>query len=208
MNLSDFPVHSRRTGQRGVVLLFTLIVLVILLAGGVAVMRSMNTSLFSAGNIALKRDLINQGEQAIAQAMSVFASKGALVTAAARNTDLKAANYKATTFALEDVNAFGVPLALLDDTKFNAVATNANDIVNTDAKVTIRYVIDRLCNGTSMSKTGCIFPPSSADVRGGSSQEMATRIPPPPSLLYRLSMRVSGPRNTQVFLQTTFAAPD
>jgi type IV pilus assembly protein PilX len=43
--------------QRGVVLLFCLIVLVILLIGGVAVMRSTHTSLASAGNLAFRATL-------------------------------------------------------------------------------------------------------------------------------------------------------
>jgi type IV pilus assembly protein PilX len=51
--------------QRGVVLIFTLIILLILTIGAVALMRSMNTSLFSAGNLAFRRDLVNQGEQAV-----------------------------------------------------------------------------------------------------------------------------------------------
>ena len=66
--------------QRGVVLLFCLVILVILLAGGVAVVRSMNSSMFSAGNLAFKRDLLNQGEQAVSQVLRAFAAGGSLGT--------------------------------------------------------------------------------------------------------------------------------
>ncbi len=41
--------------QRGVVLIFTLIALLILTIGAVALMRSMNTALFGAGNLAFRR---------------------------------------------------------------------------------------------------------------------------------------------------------
>lgn len=200
---------SPRSRQRGVVLLFALVVLVILLAGGVAVIRSMNTSLSSAGNLAFKRDLVNQGEQAIATVLGRFSGSGSLSTAAARNSNLKSANYSATTL---ETNDSGVPTALLNNTVFNTIGEADNDIKNVDAKVDIRYVIDRLCSAASspgaQGPTGCVFPPAANDVRGGSSQEMATRLPPPPSTTYRLSMRVTGPRDTQVFLQASFARPE
>ncbi len=200
---------SRRSRQRGVVLLFALVVLVILLAGGVAVIRSMNTSLGSAGNLAFKRDLVNQGEQAIATVLSTFSGSGALTAAATRNSNLKSANYSATTL---ETNDRGVPTALLSNSVFDTVGVASNDIENADAKVKIRYVIDRLCSAASSPGTqgpsGCVFPPAANDVRGGSSQEMATRLPPPPSTTYRLSMRVTGPRDTQVFLQASFARPE
>jgi len=47
------PVRPSR--ERGVVLIFTLIILLILTIGAVALLRSMNTSLFSAGNLAFRR---------------------------------------------------------------------------------------------------------------------------------------------------------
>lgn len=202
--------HGRRPKQGGIVLLFCLIVLVVLLAGGVAIVRSMNVSLSSAGNLAFKRDLVNQGEQAVAKVMALFSGSGALASPAATASDHKDMNYKAS--ALTEFNEQGVPRALLNDTLFDAVGVATNDITNTEAKVTIRYVIERLCSSalasTALGAAGCVFPPSATDVRGGSSQEIGTRLPPPPSITYRLSMRVTGPRNTQVFLQTSFAKPD
>ncbi len=80
--------------ERGVVLLFCLIILVVLLAGGVAVMRSMDTSLVGAGNLAFKRDLVNQGELAIAKAMREFQASGAL---AATGSDFKQPGPRQTT---------------------------------------------------------------------------------------------------------------
>ena len=49
----------RRAGlrQRGVVLLFSLITLVVLLLAAVALIRSFSNSMFTAGNIAFRRDL-------------------------------------------------------------------------------------------------------------------------------------------------------
>ncbi|MEJ1168470.1 hypothetical protein [Variovorax sp. CCNWLW235] len=197
---------SRRPAERGVVLLLCLIVLVVLLAGGVAVMRSMNTSLSSAGNLAFKRDLVNQGEQAADTALKLF-NTGALSAAGADLVSVKAQNYSAEQLSSNDR---GIPLALLSDDAFETVASASNDIKDASRKdqVKVRYVIDRLCNAPGApSKTNCVYAPATTDVRGGSAQEWQ-RPPPPKALVYRLSVRVDGPRDTQVFLQSSFTKPE
>ena len=68
--------------ERGVVLIFTLIILLILTIGGAALVRSMQNSLFTAGNLAFRRDLMNQGEQAVSTALKQFKAGGALATVA------------------------------------------------------------------------------------------------------------------------------
>ncbi|MET3493827.1 pilus assembly PilX family protein [Variovorax boronicumulans] len=197
-------LHRQRRGrrERGVVLLICLIVLVILLAGGVAVMRSMNTSLSSAGNLAFKRDLVNQGEQAAVKALALFES-GVLSAAGADAADVKASNYSASTLASNDS---GIPLALLKDELYNAKASDT--IEQTADFVKIRYLIDRLCfEPGAATKAKCVYAPATTDVRGGSVQESG-RPPPPKALVYRLSVRVDGPRDTQVFLQSSFTKPE
>jgi type IV pilus assembly protein PilX len=192
----------RQRRERGVVLLICLIVLVILLAGGVAVMRSMNTSLSSAGNLAFKRDLVNQGEQAAVKALALF-NTGGLSAVGADYSDAKQYNYSAVRL---DSNDRGIPLALLKDDLYNA---KASDTIERSADfVKIRYVIDRLCNTAgASSKSTCVYAPATTDVRGGSVQESG-RPPPPKALVYRLSVRVDGPRDTQVFLQSSFTKPE
>jgi type IV pilus assembly protein PilX len=194
------PKSLRPARQRGVVLLFCLIVLVILLAGGVAVVRSMNTSLTSAGNLAFRRDLVNQGERAVSFVLAKFASTGTLASA---TTDLPGENFKATKL---DTNTQGIPRALLDDTAFATVGKASNDISDTTAQVTIRYLIDRLCtdSGTATS-TGCV---QSAAAPSGGTASPTPPPAPPTATIYRLSLRVSGPRDTQVFVQSTFTKPD
>ena len=55
--------------ERGVALVLALVVLLVLILGGLAVMRSMNTALTTSGNLAFRRDLVNQAEQAVAKAV-------------------------------------------------------------------------------------------------------------------------------------------
>jgi Tfp pilus assembly protein PilX len=196
--------QSQRSRQRGVVLIFSLIVLLILTIGAVGLMRSMNNSLFSAGNLAFRRDLTNQGERAITKALTEFQT-GPLGVLGATQQNQQTLNYSATALL---PNAQGVPTALLNQPTFLTVGTPANDITGATSDVTIRYVIDRLCNATGPSSSAnCIQ--STAGPTGGTG---GTGQPPPPPLptatVYRLTVRVSGTRNTQVFLQTTFSMPD
>jgi Tfp pilus assembly protein PilX len=196
------PTHRSASSQRGVVLIFTLIVLLILTIGAVALLRSTNSSLFSAGNLAFRRDLVNQGEQAVSNVLNQFKTGGALVSATSNS--LASANYSASMLA---TNQQGVPLALLNATTFGTVGLTANDIVGATPDVVIRYVIDRMCT-TSGPSSAAICVQSSAAPTGGTAVAIAAPITPPTATVYRLSVRVSGPRSTQVFLQTTFTKPD
>jgi hypothetical protein len=198
-----------------VVLLFALIALVVMLIAAVALVRSFHTSLFTAGNIAFKRDLQNQGERASQVALTAFRSGGGLSTATLRATNVPGSNYSATKL---DTNAQGVPDVLaLSDSAF-AAAYSVPDLKSDDQSVTIRYVIDRLCATTGdeiiLGSGGCMLaddptPPgnSSANQKGPEKSIGGKKGATVQSALYRLSVRVTGPRNTQSFFQSTFAVP-
>jgi Tfp pilus assembly protein PilX len=188
-----------RGAQRGVVLIFTLIVLLILTIGAVALMRSMNTSLFGAGNMAFRRDLVNQGELAVSTVMDEFSSGAMTGLTTASNT---AINYSATILP---TNNEGVPNVLLNDASFPSVGTAA-DITGATSDVKIRYVIDRLCLTGTTSPSAASCSQAAAAPTGGTGGPNAP-VTPPSSTVYRLSVRVSGARSTQVFLQTTFTMP-
>ncbi|HEX7864861.1 MAG TPA: hypothetical protein VF555_07915 [Variovorax sp.] len=205
---------SRARRQRGVVLLFCLIVLVILLIGGVAVMRSTHTSLASAGNLAFRRDLSSQGEQAASNVLTAFKS-GVLKTATLSAASIPSANYSAVELTANDQ---GIPLVLLSSssspsgTDFTGAtfSPTASDLTGATSDVTIRYVIDRLCRAAGTATTSsCVYAPSSSNVTGGSSQLPTSQRPASTiSPVYRLSVRVTGVRSTQVFLQTSFTRPE
>jgi hypothetical protein len=145
---------------------------------------------------------VNQGEQAVSNVLQQFEPGGAMVSSTAN--DLVSANYKATALP---TNSQGVPTALLvNDTAFAAYGSVANDIPGATSDVTMRYVIDRLCSAAgASSSTNCVQ--SIASPPGGTGIPVPG-VPPPTAAVYRLSVRVTGPRNTQVFLQTTFTKPD
>ncbi|MDR6534723.1 hypothetical protein [Variovorax soli] len=198
--------------QRGVVLLFCLVILVILLAGGVAVMRSMNSSLFSAGNLAFKRDLVNQGELAVSKTMQAFKT-GGLATSALTSNSVPAENYSAVELK---TNNLGIPDVLLKKTGLtgkditNADFTPTGGAITGGAGVTVYYVIDRMCNASgsfaTLGNSACVSAPSTTQVTGGTAGVPRPDLPAP--AIYRLSIRVDGPRDTQVFLQSSFSRPE
>jgi Tfp pilus assembly protein PilX len=196
-------LHKSPTRQRGVVLIFTLIILLILTIGAVALMRSMNTSQFSAGNLAFRRDLTNQGEQAVSNVITEFKSGGALSTTAVTSNNVLASNYSATMLA---TNAQGIPNVLLSNTAYVAAGFSAADIVGATPDVVIRYVIDRMCTVTGPSNAIQCVQSSAAPTGGVANGTQA--VTPPSATVYRLSVRVTGARSTQVFLQTSFTRQD
>jgi hypothetical protein len=206
------PALSRRPlRQRGVVLLFALVALVVMLIASVALVRSFNTTLFTAGNIAFKRDLLNQGERVVPVVLAQMTT-GVLAAPAARAASAPANNYSATILPS---NAQGIPMALLTDAGFAAVGVAGNDIVVPDQKVTLRYVVDRLCDSggldTALGSDHCNLASEGAPLGGsGSELQRAENASAggsgavPQQVVYRLSIRVNGPRSTQAFFQTTF----
>jgi Tfp pilus assembly protein PilX len=109
--------------ERGIVLIFALVTLVIMMIGAVAISRSLSSNQFAIGNIGFKRDMTNQTERAVQAAMAAFGASGALANVNLRNANLPAANYSAT---LLPTNTQGIPLALLSDSTFNTVGQAGN----------------------------------------------------------------------------------
>jgi len=179
-------------------MLITLIAMVVLMIGAVAMVRSFDTSSILAGNLAFRRDLTNQGERGIALARTAFIS-GALSTEPARITNLPSANYSSTKL---ETNAQGIPILLIKDSLFSSAGMSVADSTDATQGITVRYVVDRQCMAQGAAdESTCVVAAGNADP-GGSDwlQKPAGESRP----VYRVSVRVTGPRNTQAFFQTTF----
>jgi type IV pilus assembly protein PilX len=197
---STFARSTWRRQQEGVILFFTLVILVVLLLATTALVRSFDTSLSMAGNIAFKRDLVNQGERAMTKAIAQFKSAGALATSSAREANFAGSNYYATRLASD---SHGIPTMLIRDSLF--VGT-AGDITDTNTNVTIRYVIDRLCDSTGAFSSSTCVSVKLTNSQGGSSWNATSKVGQEYQPVYRISVRVTGPRNTQAYLQATFTS--
>jgi hypothetical protein len=204
MKNHPLPGPQRRPGhrrQRGVAMLFGLIALAIMLIGAAAMVRSMNTSLFNAGNLGFKRDLTNQAERAASDVLALLQS-GALGTDLARQATSTARNYSATLLAS---NAQGLPNALVSDASFTAAGVTGNDISVAAQGITVRYLVDRMCVNTGVAAPDHCTMADDPMPTGGSGSELlrAEDTAIGQRVIYRLSIRVSGPRSTQAFFQTT-----
>lgn len=216
---TPFPLQR---AQRGAVLIITLIILVVMLISAAALVRSFDISLTTAGNLAFKRDLAQQSEQAAQAILTTFRPGGTLAPPAARAAHNAALNYSAIVLPS---NPQGIPLALLAEDLPAGVGTAAD--IDAGDGVTLRYVVDRLCTDVGEDATlgadRCTLA-DATNLPGGSSSEwlraerassvatggagagLAGAVAQP--VVYRVSVRATGPRNTQSFFQTTFSCCD
>lgn len=186
-------IRTLKHAQSGVVLIFALIALVVLLIGSIALVRSTDTNLILAGNLAFKRDVINQAERAIPGIRAKFKT-GELSVDSARQTDLPSSNYYAT---IQENNSNHIPKVLMQVTE-----GNVNNIVDTDTRVTVRYVIDRMClTAGEASNKSCSFGDSTTDRDGSNGPKPSGENLP----IYRISIRATGPRNAEAFIQSSFS---
>lgn len=185
------------TRQRGMILLFTLVALAVLLVGGVALLRSMDSALLQAGNLSFRRDLVNESERAMAQAITLL-STGALASEGSRQADAPARNYSASRLPSD---AHGIPVALLSAAQWSETGMTAADLTDSATGITLRVVIDRQCAAAGdFVDTECVTVSSSTDT---SADDRHRRVNAEERPVYRISVRADGPRNTQAFFQTT-----
>ena len=189
--------------ERGVIMVIALITLAILMIGAVAAIRSMNVTLSNVGNFGFKRDMTNQAERAMRRAMDALNGAGALTTSSV------ALNYSATILP---TSPEGIPTALLATSAPETIggfgsSVNAIDLNTAPsgesstnlARLKIYYVVDRLClNAGPMDAATC--QSASTPTQGGKSAD-DLKVPPRP--LYRITVRVDGPRGAQFFYQAT-----
>jgi len=205
--------RRRPAHQRGVVMIVTLVALVVLLLGAVALLRSSDGSSALAGQLGFRRDLKNQAERGVAMAINSLKT-GSLSSETLRQTSLPSANYSAVP--LESDSATGLPTVLLgSDTNFTAAQYEINiddaddgSDVNADTGVKVRYLIDRLCTATGeVDPVSCSRTDVQVQFNGqdSGSYKADGSFRSSQLVVYRISVRVDGPRGTQAFFQTAVA---
>lgn len=187
-----------RKRQRGVVLFLSLIVLVALMLGGLALFRSVDTGILVAGNVALQKSATRSGDAGAEAAIAwLQANSGApLYNDAAGYIAAGLANPKAgnQTWAQYWDTLVGA---------YTPVTLQADAAGNTSS-----YLIQRLCNLTGRAYSAgpppveCIEPPpsgSSGSGKGAGNIELTH----PSKVYYRITVRTAGPKNSISFIQTT-----
>lgn len=195
-----YSCATKAASERGLALIIVLIALVIMLVSAVALIRSFDVSMTQAGNLAFKRDLKNEAERGVLAAIALL-SNGELSGEIVRNEDSKQNNYSAKRLESDDNR--GIPRELIDDRLYAAAGFRSKDIVDEETGVTVRYLIDRQCAGSGdIESTTCVTY-SKKKTGSCDSPSCLRPVEVEKRPIYRISVRATGPRNTQVFIQTT-----
>ncbi|MDM0115266.1 hypothetical protein QTI66_24160 [Variovorax sp. J22R133] len=212
--------HSRGQAgaQRGVIVFIALIALLILSLAALSLVRSTDTAGVVSGNVAFAQATTTAADTGAERAFN------ALPALAAADVNVANQYYR----LMQATDSYGVPSTITwanvpcYDTVGGTTAISCTD----ESLYRVQYVIDRLCS-TAPSATDALTALTSKCVAGqpfavgGSvgddkdSHAQTTNVfgsltPPPatrPTIHYRVTVRVQGPRNTSSIVQTTIELP-
>jgi type IV pilus assembly protein PilX len=218
--LTSSPGHHRSHAhkQRGVVLFFALIALVVMSLAAVALIRSVDTSTMIAGNLAFKQAATTSGDGGIENAVTALNTAQAAMLAINNNVLIDpgcpgaCSNVLNTTAAASGYYSSITDPNLTANLTDSANWTNANSmlVTNDDGSGNeIRYIIQRMCRTADQppSKTNCLFSSAALDNNGqevplpsnicqGAGCPVAGQAPE-----YRITSRSAGPGNTFSYVQ-------
>ncbi len=192
------PRSRRRQG--GVVLLIAMIMLVAMTLAGVALMRSVDTAVVVAGNVAFKESAIQSSDRGIQEAVRWLAANAAGATL--QNSNAGVGYFSSRPFP--EPNWFDAA----SWTQSVALSGGAPDAAGN----VVRYIVHRMCtqpdtpyNGANAgvaNECGLYFPLTAA-AGGGSMSVGSPQFVGTPQLYYRVTTRVEGPRNTLSVTQSS-----
>lgn len=188
--------------QDGIVLIIALIMLVAMTLGGLAMIRSAHTTTAIAGNLAFQQAATTSSDIGIETAIAWLQNN---VANGGLDQNITASGYTASRTAADD------PSSSQDWTELWTSVWVPRGVVTVPggpdaAGNTVQYVIQRLCN-TSGNSLGakCVISPIETNLTGNSQSANSHRLNLNGQVYYRITVRVSGPRNTVSFVQTTVA---
>jgi len=193
-------IQARRA-QQGVVLFVALIILVAMTLAGIALMRSVDTNVLIAGNLAFR------------QANTMYADTGVEAARAWLSANTAALNNNQPAGALHYWANYQLGLNFLgtdpDPTK-NYNWSQAAVVAAPDPAFTISYVIHRLCGGAGAPADAAAQCMQASAGGGSGTSGLGTKgvvtygvqaLPGISTIYYRVTVRVIGPRNTLSYVQ-------
>jgi Tfp pilus assembly protein PilX len=180
--MSPMPSLRRRAharAQRGVTMIVVLVLLTVMLLGGMALARMTEVGTLASGNAAFR--------EASLQASEVGVNTAYAAIRGLTNENANAGNwYYASTLA-QDAN--GLPTVSFD---------NAPEVVV--GAYSARYIVDRVCTG-AMPVTDPLRQCLVKQVPQIESSTDREKPDPPTARQYRITVRVTGPKDTQAWVQ-------
>lgn len=194
--------------SRGVVLAVVLVVLVVMMLGGISLLRSIDTSTILSGNLAFRRDSVNHSTVGLNAALAAMqnADFKDQVTAECVPTAASCGGAAAKWLAMNywprllEADGNGVPVIIKDtttfDAKFGIQPTAAAGTLEGGNK--IRFLIERMCSDYGPSDETKCSVSDNYELGGSYRQDKPGSISLP---LYRVTIRSDGPRNTLTYTQ-------
>lgn len=213
-----------RRAQHGVVLFIALIVLVAMSLAGIALMRSVDTNVLIAGNLAFRQGATMAGDWGVEDARRLLARNAKDPVTNAPLTILNADNpalaqdtglpavpnppwpgsaYWANWQASFDLT--GNTPSVADDFDWSTARNMGTDAAGNQ----VSYVIHRLCDAAGDPNAGAVNCIKTSGA-GGSASDDGTKgvvaygsaaLPGTSTVYYRVTVRIVGPRNTVSYVQ-------
>lgn len=180
--------------QGGAVLFIALIVLVAMSLAGIALIRGVDTTNLIAGNLAFRQSATHGGDWGAERARDWLQSQAA----SALYNDAPASGYFA---AIQS----GLDFTGVDPSKVDFDwANNSYDAGADPAGNTVRYVIHRMCElAGNPGSVNCVRTSAGGTASGtkGGATYGSFALPSTSQIYYRITTRVTGPRNTVSYVQ-------
>ena len=178
-------------------LFFALIALVVMTLAAIALVRSVDTANLISGNLAFKRSATTSGDTGVETAMAWITAN-----VAALNTSQAGAGY---------YNSLNRDLDVTNPVNLSWNNTNSSAEIVDAAGNRMRYIIQRMCThpvGNATLLSGAVIDSSNVNcvmVESTGLDEFKIIFPPKPTLVgspvYRITVRITGPRNTVSYIQ-------
>lgn len=198
--------QNSATGQKGFILVVTLIVLVAMTLLGIALVRSVDTATQVANSLAFRQSVLASADRGTELAIQWLAANTDLLTA-----DSPGNGYYATEQTGTDFTGQQTPDDTSDDVDWTGASGSrrAFPVATADAAGnSVSYIIQRLCDapgayneGTIQCATASASGSSSGSSKGGASYG-SYNITGKTMIYYRITSRAVGPRNSVSYVQT------
>lgn len=216
----------RRQSERGVVLILALIVLVALTLAAVALTRSVGTSNVIADNLAFQQAATHSADRGVEAAVawieknSIATGTGACATTTPLGCTQTTEGYQAVRTdptSSQDWSAFFQKNVTDKKVKILDLDPSTDNTVDRSTGNTVSYLIQRMCDKEGEANTdlnSCASSPFASAgscpggttcTGGGGRGGTGSNVNSSKQTYYRITVMVSGPRNTQSLVQAMVA---
>lgn len=211
-NLTHYQNKNQSQSQSGVVLFIALVALVVMSLAAVALIRSVDTNSQIAGNLSYKQTASISSSYGIESMAQTVGQR--TIASGYSNVNDAGNGYYATCTGFDQAGAGSCNgRNLTADASWvpgtsSSLATDAvaNVVAGVDAYGnTIQYIVERMCSAVgAASSTTCLQAFNAGGCGGDTCTIIEQPLPPntPPEPVFRVTVRIAGPKNTVSYIQT------